>query len=215
MNFRKIATLAIAALLLAACGKSSGARGSGKITVSNIEKDGRNYTITLNGVITIRNVQIKSGSGGQFLAFPQRKGQGDRFFNYVKIERADADFLLQQVKNEEIAATPTGFEITAVKIKLLTGPGKKKAFVEFELNGVLKLHSWGIIIGDKGPFLVPPSERVGDDWKDVVFASREFREQLQTAALAEYEKEGGSLEATPDAAAPAGAPAATEEAGGE
>jgi DNA-binding cell septation regulator SpoVG len=143
-------------------------------------------------VITIRNVQIKSGRGGQFLAFPQRKGSGGKFFNYVKVERADGDYLLNQVKNEETAASPTGFEITGVKVKPIESTGRTKAFVEFELNGVLTLYSWSIIEGDRGPFLGSPRDKVGDEWKDLVFATREFREQLQTAALAEYGRAGGT-----------------------
>lgn len=213
MNHRKLATLAALGLLLVACGKGPGAQGSGKIAVTNIEKDGQDHTLTLNGVLTVRNVRIRSGQGGQFLAFPQRRGQEGRFFNYVRVERADAAFLLEQVKNEELATAPTGFEITEVKVKLLPGDGKKKAFVEFELNGVLKLYSWGIIIGEKGPFLVPPSERVGEEWQDVVFATREFRQLLQTAALAEFQKEGGSIEAAPTAE-PAPAPEAAAPAEG-
>jgi DNA-binding cell septation regulator SpoVG len=174
------------------------AAATGKVAVTKVEKKDDGYTIVLNNVLSIPKVQIREGANGEFLSFPQRNDNGE-FWNYVRVNRADGAVLLEQVKSGTPPANaPQGFTITSTKVKMLDSTGKRKAFVEFDLNdGAITLYSWVIIEGNKGPFLAPPSEKSGDDWEDVLKpVSAEFRKALQDAALAEYKAQGGVVPAT-------------------
>lgn len=211
-KMRPIAALLAAALILAACGKTDApsisersetvederpaVQGSGKVTLSRFKEEEGRYSLTINGVLAVNNVRIKNGSNGEFLAFPQRKGENNRYWNYIGMAREDGDFLLDQLKRKSTENTPQGFQSVAATVKLLDSPtGRKKAFVEFDLDkGAITLYSWAIVMGKDGPYLSPPSEKIGGEWVDIVFpVSKEFREQLQTAALAEYEAQGGVM----------------------
>lgn len=175
---------------------------AGQVAVTRVVTEGDGYSLTLNGVLGIRGVKIESGASGEFLAWPRRK-DGERGWNYLRVNRADMPALLAVVKGGAPATAPQGFSITGTHVKMLeNATGKRKAFVEFELNGgAVKLSSWAIIQGTQGPFLVPPSERRGADYEDVVFAvSPEFRTALQVAALEAYKALGGDV---PDGAIPA------------
>lgn len=170
---------------------------AGQVAVTRVIQEGEDYSITLNGVLGIRGVTIRSGSGGEFLAWPRRRDENNRYWNYIFVNRADMPAMLAAVKSGAGAAEPQGFQVTNTKVNVFENArGRRKAFVDFELNGgVVKLTSWGILAGANGPFLVPPSEKRGDDWEDVVFpVSKEFRETLQQAALAAYQEAGGSME---------------------
>lgn len=199
--------LAILPFALLACGGKPKVSEppSGKVTISRIEEtDDKGYTVTLNGVLAVAGVKVKDGKNGKTLIFPQPKGK-DSKFPFIRVSRGDADFMVGQLEGTaETSETPQGFEITKTEVKLHDDP-KLKAFVEFELNGgAVKLSSWKIFIGKKGPFLGVPSEKSGEDWKEVVFTvDEDFNKALLAAAMKEYEAQGGSI-------APEGADAATD-----
>lgn len=166
----------------------------GGVTVTRIQKEADGMAITLNDAIVIHGVEVKSGANGKFLAFPERKTPDGKFFPYVRLSREDGDRLAAMVESNKTEQGPKGFSITAVSVKMMErAEGKRKAFVEFELNGgAIKLSSWTIIDSEKGTFIAGPSDKVGSEYKDLVHsANKDFYEKLKAAALAEFAKQGG------------------------
>lgn len=166
---------------------------TGKVTVTSIEKDGYEYDLVLNGVLGVRNAKIRDGQHGEWLQFPQRKS-GEKYWNYIRIGRGDADLLLTQVKENAPKEQPSGFDITAVEVNPRpASSGNLRAYVEFTLNdGAVILESWKLIEGSKGLFLGAPSENIDGEWVDLVYAlDKGFRDKLQAEAIKVYEAEVG------------------------
>lgn len=85
-----------------------------------------------------------------------------------------------------------------VRFTMLSDPGKPtKAMCGFRLNGILFVTGCKVIESAKGRFLAFPSRKVEKDgqaeYKDICFpASKEARDAIQAAVLAEYDKQTGS-----------------------
>ncbi len=187
------------------------AAATGRVVLSGLrERDGA-FSVTLNGVLAVDGVKILSGQNGEFLAFPRRRDDNNRYWNYIRVGRGDADALFAAVKEKTFSQQPSGFAITRTDVNLVESTGRRKAFVEFELEGgAVVLYSWALVEGRDGLFLVGPSEKAGADWKDIVFAvDRDFRRALSEAAFAAYKAKGGQGELAPpredSAPEPAGA----------
>lgn len=182
-------TAAAAGDTAAAAAPTAAAAGA-PIVLTRIMKKDNAYELTFNNAIAVRNVTIKSGANGEFLAFPQRD-DGGQYWDYVTLDRAIGAQLLAQVKAGKSESGAASLTLSGVKIKKLEGAqGKTKAFVQFEFNGgALKVLSWSLVEGKSGLFLGTPREKSGNDWVDLVFpVDKAFRETLQQAALAEYNK---------------------------
>ncbi len=177
--------------------EASAPAAAGSLALTRITPEGKQFAITLNNSIVIHQAEVKSGQYGKFLGLPERRSADGKFWDHVYIQKEAGAQLAAQLESNKPAATGEGLEVTAVKLKLVNKPGDKlKAFVEFfELNGgAVKLYSWVLRDGTKGLYISGPSEKVGDEYQDLVHAAnKEFYEKLKTAALAEYKNQGGKV----------------------
>lgn len=100
-------------------------------------------------------------------------------------------------------------QITSFKgIKLLNA-GKLRAFVDVEFNGALVVKGFKVIEGSKGMFVANPARKVegstdANAYTDIVYVTKESGEwnNIQPKIIAYYNEQV--------AAAPAGAPAASD-----
>lgn len=80
-------------------------------------------------------------------------------------------------------------QVTEVRINKTNGETSLKAFASVTLEGAFVVHGVRIIDGKNGLFVTMPSRKVGDQFKDVAHpVSKEFKEILDQAVLAEFEK---------------------------
>lgn len=172
----------------------TGEEPTGKVTLSSVKKDGSSYSIVLNGVLAVKDVRIKDGKFGEYLAFPAEKSKDGKFWDYVRLSRGDKELLLKQVNDEKTEKSPEGFKITNVEVNFRDS-GKLLAFLKFELeDGAVNLSSFKLLTGKDGPWLGVPSENKDGEWEDLVFpVSKEFREELTKAAVEAYKEAGGKL----------------------
>ncbi len=81
-------------------------------------------------------------------------------------------------------------EITEVKIRKITDESRMKAIVSVTFDNELVIHDIKVISADGKTFLAMPSRRLPDGrFSDITHpVGRAFREKLETAVLAEFEK---------------------------
>ena len=80
-------------------------------------------------------------------------------------------------------------QITEIRIRKVAAEGKLKAYVTITFDNCFVVHNVKIIEGKTGFFIAMPSRKTGTgDYKDVAHPiSPEFRNELQSKIIAEYE----------------------------
>lgn len=80
-------------------------------------------------------------------------------------------------------------QITEIRIRKVTAEGKLKAYVTVTFDSCFVIHNVKIIEGKNGLFIAMPSRKTSaGEYKDVAHPiTPEFRTELQTKILAEYE----------------------------
>lgn len=80
-------------------------------------------------------------------------------------------------------------QVTEVRINQTNGETSLKAFASVTLGGAFVVHGVRVIDGKNGLFVTMPSRKVGEEFKDVAHpVAKEFKEILDAAVLAEFEK---------------------------
>lgn len=88
-------------------------------------------------------------------------------------------------------------QVTEVRINKTNGDTSLKAFASVTFGGAFVVHGVRVIDGKNGLFVTMPSRKVGDGFKDVAHpVSKEFKETLDAAVLAEFEKAQADSEKT-------------------
>ena len=82
-------------------------------------------------------------------------------------------------------------QITDVKIRKLFDDGPMKAVVSITLDGALAVHDVKVIFAREKYFIVMPSRKNPDGtYRDIVHPiNAQFRTELESTVLAEYERE--------------------------
>lgn len=83
------------------------------------------------------------------------------------------------------------FDITDIRVRLVSNDGNLRAFASFTIDGVFVVHDVRIIEGANGCFVSMPSKRTPNgEFKDIVHPiDTKTREQITSALVAAYEKE--------------------------
>lgn len=58
------------------------------------------FDLVIDGWITIYNMRVVEGKNGDFISFPQRKGNDGKYYSYVwfKMDEADEKAILEKVQ---------------------------------------------------------------------------------------------------------------------
>ena len=74
-------------------------------------------------------------------------------------------------------------------ITLTTNPGKLKAFASISINDEFVVKGIRIYENEKGPFILMPYRKVGENYEDICFPiTAEGRESLHNAVIKAYEQ---------------------------
>lgn len=81
-------------------------------------------------------------------------------------------------------------KITEVRLTKQEGQGTLKAFASITLDGAFVVHGLRVVEGRNGLFVSMPNRQVKDgEYKDIAHpVTKEFKEELSDAVLAEYNK---------------------------
>lgn len=80
--------------------------------------------------------------------------------------------------------------ITEVRLNKTNGETNLKAYASVTFEGVFVVHGLRVVDGKNGLFVAMPSRLVKEEYKDVAHPlSKEFKEVLDEAVLAEFHKE--------------------------
>lgn len=80
-------------------------------------------------------------------------------------------------------------KITEVRLTKQDGQGTLKAFASITLDGAFVVHGLRVVEGRNGLFVSMPNRQVKEEYKDIAHpVTKEFKDELTDAVLAEYNK---------------------------
>jgi len=83
-------------------------------------------------------------------------------------------------------------KVTEVRFTASKGKSKVVAFASITIDDALVVRDGRVIQGEKGLFYSFPSKKVNEKYYDIVFSlSRELRDSIGGAVIAEFKKQGG------------------------
>lgn len=184
---------ALSGLFLTAC-----AAGAADITVTGIRLRPAERLrpalaeITLNGAITVKEVEVRTAGGRLDLKFPDYVSRGGRVFPQVRVlTRQARDAVNAAVASREPsknAYEPLSFAVTAWKP--LNGKSKTKAICTVTFNAAVAIEC-KIIESAHGYWVAWPARRPsgGGKWiNQVVFLDRDLKAAVSDEVLRRYHR---------------------------